>query len=187
MNLVDALVLGTLGLQILRGLAGGFVRGSVGIAGWVLGGLLAWQDPGLVPGLARGAGIWPLGPGPADRVMTLVAVVVLLNAVAMLLKWAIHKTPLAGVDRVLGAFLGALTGLVIVSVPLVAIAQFPLISQIPAVRQTLAQSWSVSRLEPLIGEVTAAATGWISPVSPPASGTPAPAIRPAAGQPRRGG
>jgi hypothetical protein len=76
---------------------------------------------------------------------------------------------------------------VIVSVPLVAIAQFPLISQIPAVRQTLAQSWSVSRLEPLIGEVTAAATGWISPVSPPASGTPAPAIRPAAGQPRRGG
>ncbi|MBM3259065.1 MAG: CvpA family protein [Candidatus Sericytochromatia bacterium] len=187
MNLVDALVLGTLGLQILRGLAGGFVRGSVGIAAWVLGGLLAWQDPGLVPGIARSSGVWPVGPGPADRVLTLVAVVVLLNAVALLLKWAIHKTPLAGVDRVLGAFLGALTGLVIVSVPLVAISQFPLISQIPAVRQTLAQSWAVPRLKPLIGKVTAAATGWVSPVSLPASGTPAPGPRPVSGRSRRGG
>ncbi|MEB3236781.1 MAG: CvpA family protein [Candidatus Sericytochromatia bacterium] len=187
MNVVDALVLGTLGLQILRGIAGGFVRGSVGLAAWVLGGLLAWQDPAMLPDLARAIGIWPFGSGPADRVFSLVAVVLMLNLVAILLKWAIHRTPLAGVDRLLGAFLGAVTGLVIVSIPLLAVAQFPLISQIPAVRETLRQSWAVTHLEPLIGEVTAAATGWISPVSPPASGTPAPVRKPASVPPRRGG
>jgi membrane protein required for colicin V production len=116
MTLVDGITLTLLACFVLLGALRGLVRDLAGIAGIILGGYLAWRYGTavghwfLAQHLVRDHR-WALFLG---HVLTLLAVAAAASAVGELLSWLTHLTPLGWFDRLLGAGLGLVKGLLLV-------------------------------------------------------------------------
>lgn len=139
-----------LAYNALQGLTTGLVRSFLGSVAIAAASYLAWQH-------SEWGGVlidWWLPPQalPAILAKPLAVWVVAffaINTLGVLLRVAISFTPLVIVDRVGGAVMGALNGVMILVLPLLLIASFPLLQQIPGLQGILAHSISAQLLAPL--------------------------------------
>lgn len=116
MNLADLVILIVLLVGFVTGLARGFVRGVMGLAGLVLGmmlaagnyGRLAEYAPSFIPG-ESGAEI-------ASFIVIFLVVVVLVGVVARIIARALRLAALGWLDRLAGAALGVVMAAVVAGV-----------------------------------------------------------------------
>ena len=130
MPLADIVIVGVILFFIIIGLRSGFIHTLGSLAGTILGIYMAghYYDP-----LAR----WLISfTGWSEnfvRILTFVIVFVLINRIVGILFWTadrvlglISRLPiLSGFDRLLGAVLGALEGIIVVGIALFFITKFP--------------------------------------------------------------
>jgi uncharacterized membrane protein required for colicin V production len=148
---LDVFGLLILAYNVLRGLTTGLIRTSVGAIAVVIASYCAWQYPALAAPLVDPwlPGSFPLAFLVRPALVWFVAFTG-LNLVGIGLRWAVRITPLVIADRVGGALFGLLTGVVLLVVPMVLVANFPLLQQIPAIQQAFARSWLANLLTPLV-------------------------------------
>jgi membrane protein required for colicin V production len=132
---IDTTMLAVLALSVVAGMLRGLVSEVMSLAGWVVAWLLsqAWAldvaaamhigEPGGQ--IARLSGL----------VITFVATLLAWRVLTWLLQQVIHATPLAPLDRLLGAVFGALRGGLILLVAVMMLGLTPLAQQ---------ASWQVS-------------------------------------------
>ena len=113
MNWVDFGMLALIALSAAAGFLRGFARELLGLAAWIVAGLLASRlYPGTVPFAQR----WIADPLVADLVcftVVFVVILVLLSVVANLLSRLVRLSLLGGVDRLFGAAFGLVRGAVL--------------------------------------------------------------------------
>lgn len=162
-TLLDLFGVMILAYNVLRGLTTGLIRTSVGAIAVVVATFVAWQyqeaaaplvDPWVPPSfplafLLRPLVIWLLAFGG-------------INLTGLALRWAVRVTPLVLADRIGGAVFGLFTGVVVLVIPMILVASFPLLQQIPLVQDALAHSAIAGLLTPLVHTVLG-----LVPVLPP--------------------
>jgi len=124
MNGADIVLSGVITLSAAIGLVRGLVRELLSLVVWIVAFIVALAyAPSLAPSLS--------GVASEPTVRHVVAVVILFVAALVLgslVQWALHKlietTGLSGTDRLLGLVFGALRGVVLCVVALVALGPF---------------------------------------------------------------
>lgn len=153
-TLIDVIGVLVLAYNTLRGLSTGLIRTSVGMMAVILASYYAWQYPDLGRHLAYG---WVPPTMPLAFLARPFAVWVLVfgvvNLAGVLLRFMVRVTSLVMADRIGGALFGLMTGLVILITPMLLLASFPLLQQIPLIQQTLAQSLLANALTPMVQEL----------------------------------
>jgi len=140
-----------LAYNVLRGLTTGLIRTSMGAIAVVVATFAAWQYQELAAPLVD-----PWVPPSFPLAFLLRPMVVWLgafgaiNLVGMLLRWAVRVTPLVLADRIGGAIFGFFTGVVVLVIPMILIANFPLLQQIPFIQDALAHSAIAGMLTPMV-------------------------------------
>lgn len=150
-TLIDAIGVLILAYNTLRGLSTGLIRTSVGMMAAILASYYAWQYQDLGKHLVDG---WIPPTMPLAFLASPLAVWLIVfgvvNLAGILLRFMIRVTPLVMADRLGGALFGLTTGLVILLTPMLLLASFPLLQQIPLIQQTLAHSLLANALTPLV-------------------------------------
>lgn len=150
-TLLDVFGVLILAYNVLRGLTTGLIRTSVGAIAVVVATFSAWQyqelaaplvDPWVPPSFPLAFLLRPL-------VVWLVAFLA-ISGLGRLLRWAVRLTPLVLADRIGGAVFGLVTGVVVLAVPMILVANFPLLQQIPFVQDALAHSALAGMLAPVV-------------------------------------
>lgn len=153
-TLLDVFGVLILAYNVLRGLTTGLIRTSVGAIAVVMATFCAWQyqeaaaplvDPWVSPGFPLAFLVRPL--------VVWLAVFVGLNVLGRILRWAVRVTPLVFADRIGGAVFGLVTGVAVLAIPMIVIANFPLLQQIPFVQDVLAHSALAGLLTPVVQQV----------------------------------
>ncbi len=162
-TLLDLFGVLILAYNVLRGLTTGLIRTSVGAIAVVLATFAAFQyqevaaplvDPWVPPSFPMAFLLRPL-------IIWLMAYVG-INLVGWALRWAVRVTPLVLADRIGGAVFGFFTGVVVLAIPMILIANFPLLQQIPFIQDALAHSAIAGMLTPVVHLVLG-----LVPVLPP--------------------
>jgi uncharacterized membrane protein required for colicin V production len=151
LSAIDIVGIIVLAYNLLRGLATGLIRTGIGAIAVVVATYMAWQHQ-----------TWG-GPVvnflvPADWSMAFVmrplivwtGAFVLINAVGVLLRLGVRYTPLILADRILGGIFGLAVGVGVLLLPMLFIAQFPLLQQIPPIQDALKASTLVNWLSPAL-------------------------------------
>jgi membrane protein required for colicin V production len=174
---IDLTMLAVLALSVVAGTLRGLVSEVMSLAGWMVAWLLA-QAWALDVAAALHIG----APGGqlarlAGLVITFVATLLAWRVLTWLLQQVIHATPLAPLDRLLGACFGAVRGGVILLVAVVMLGLTPLARQASwqvstGVRwltgaQAVLAPWLPGDWRPLPGAVPASEPGASSPGSAP--------------------
>jgi membrane protein required for colicin V production len=174
---IDLTMLAVLALSVVAGTLRGLVSEVMSLAGWMVAWLLA-QAWALDVAAALHIG----APGGqlarlAGLVITFVATLLAWRVLTWLLQQVIHATPLAPLDRLLGACFGAVRGGVILLVAVVMLGLTPLARQASwqvstGVRwltgaQAVLAPWLPGDWRPLPGAVPAPEPGASSPGSAP--------------------
>ncbi|HST11580.1 MAG TPA: CvpA family protein [Terriglobales bacterium] len=124
MNVADWVILGVVLVSTAAAVAEGFFHQAFGIAGLVVGYLLAaWQYPRL----SAWFGPHLTSPWVADIagfVVIFVAVVVVAGIAGRIVRWAMKEAGLSLVDRLLGALLGLVKGSLFVAILLMGMTAF---------------------------------------------------------------
>ena len=124
MNAADWIILGFLAFSVAGAAIGGFFFEAFQLAGWIVGYLLAaWQYPRLAGWFAPHL----KSPWVGEMVAFLViffAVLVLASFIGRLARWLMKKASLSALDRVLGAVLGLVRGILVAAIVLTAAATF---------------------------------------------------------------
>lgn len=150
-TLLDVFGVLILAYNVLRGLTTGLIRTSVGAIAMVLATFAAWQyqevagplvDPWVPPGFPLAFLVRPL-------VIWLMAFAG-INLLGWALRWAVRVTPLVFADRIGGAIFGFCTGVVVLVIPMLLVANFPLLQQIPFIQDVLAHSAIAGLLTPVV-------------------------------------
>lgn len=144
----DLALLGVVLLAVVVGALRGFVFQVLTLAGWVVAyGAAPWLSPVVAQGLppASGEGAWQSLAAP---VLAFVLVLALCAVLARLIRTVVHATPLQGVDRLLGAGLGLLKGLLFVLLLAVLIGFTPFVKH-PSWRDSLLRPWLGAALQAL--------------------------------------
>jgi membrane protein required for colicin V production len=124
MNGADWVILGVVLVSVIRAASEGFFHEAFGIAGLVLGYILAaWQYPRLSEWFAPHLKSPWLGD-IAGFLIIFVAVMVLAGIAGRIVRWAVKEAGLSVFDRMLGALLGLVRGALIVAVVLMGMAAF---------------------------------------------------------------
>ncbi len=116
MTVFDYVVLGVIGFSVLLGLMRGFVRESLGLAGWVVA-LLAARSYGV-----QAAGVLPDAiPNDSLRMLAgflvvFLGVLLIASLLAVAISEVVKKIGLGMLDRALGLVFGGIRGLLIVGV-----------------------------------------------------------------------
>jgi len=124
MNYADWAILAVLLISVVSATAQGFFHEAFGIAGLVVGYLLAaWQYPRLA------AWFEPHLKSPwlgeiAGFLIIFLAVVIVAGISGRIVRWAMKEAGLSLIDRTMGALLGLLKGVLFVSVILMGITAF---------------------------------------------------------------
>lgn len=149
MSWFDLVGFGIMGFNALRGIAAGLPKAATGAIAVLCASYLAWQHRGLggalvdgwVPAelgfLARPAVMWAIGFG-------------LVSAAGFGLRWTLKIAPPARWDRIIGGGMGVFSGMAMLTLPLLLVASFPLLQQIPFVQQELSASMLATALTPLV-------------------------------------
>lgn len=148
---IDVIGVLILAYNTLRGLSTGLIRTSVGMMAVILASYYAWQYQDLGKYLVDG---WIPPTMPLAFLARPFAVWVIVfgavNLAGILLRFMVRVTPLVMADRIGGALFGLATGLVFLIMPLLLLANFPLLQQIPLIQQALAHSLLANALTPLV-------------------------------------
>jgi membrane protein required for colicin V production len=124
MNVTDWVILGAIVLSAAAAASEGFFHQAFGLAGLVVGYLVAaWQYQRLAGWFAPHLTSPWLGE-IAGFVLIFVGVVILAGIVGRIVRWAMREAGLSLFDRVLGALLGVLKGSLFVSVILMGMTAF---------------------------------------------------------------
>ena len=124
MNGADWVILLVLLVSVITAAAEGFFHALFGIAGLVLGYLLAaWQYPRLAEWFAPHLKSPWLGE-IAGFLIIFLAVVILAGIAGRIARWAMKEAGLSFFDRVLGGAFGLLRGCLVVAVVLMGMAAF---------------------------------------------------------------
>ena len=124
MNYADWAILAVLLISVVSAATQGFFHEAFGIAGLVVGYLLAaWQYPRLA------AWFEPHLKSPwlgeiAGFLIIFLAVVIVAGILGRIVRWAMKEAGLSAIDRTLGAVLGLLKGVLFVSVILMGMTAF---------------------------------------------------------------
>jgi membrane protein required for colicin V production len=124
MSVADWIILAFLVLSIVTAAFRGFFREALGLAGLILGYLLAaWQYHRVADWFAPHLkSVW-LGE-IAGFLIIFFAVLILAGIVGQILHWVMKKAGLTTIDRLLGGVLGLLRGALVVAILLTAMAAF---------------------------------------------------------------
>lgn len=149
-TLLDVFGVLILAYNVLRGLTTGLIRTAIGLvavvmasdAAWQYPGAAAWIDPWLPPTVPVAFLLRPL--------VVWLGTFLVINLVGFALRWAVRVTPLVAADRIGGALFGLFTGLAILATPMLLIANFPLLQQIPFIQELLRRSAIAALLNPLV-------------------------------------
>lgn len=139
-NAVDVVMLAVLLLSMAVGAWRGLVFEVMSLLGWFAAYLAAqWAGGSMAAYLPIGA------PGSAINhaaafVATFLAALLVWGLLLKLLKMLIHATPLALIDRLLGAVFGVLRGCVLLLVVAAVVTRTPWVDT-PAWRQSVGVSW----------------------------------------------
>lgn len=162
-TLMDVFGVLILAYNVLRGLTTGLIRTSVGAIAVVLATFSAWQYQELAAPLVDP---WVPPSFPMAFLLRPLAVWLIafagINVMGLLLRWAVRVTPLVLADRIGGAVFGFVTGVVVLLIPMILVANFPLLQQIPFIQDALAHSAIASLLSPVVHLVLG-----LVPVLPP--------------------
>jgi membrane protein required for colicin V production len=124
MGIADWIILGFLVLSVIGAAIEGFFHEAFKLAGLVLGYLLAaWQYHSVADWFAPHLKSLWLGE-IAGFLIIFFAVLIVAGIAGQISRWAMRKAGLSTVDRVLGALLGLLRGVLVVAVVLTAMAAF---------------------------------------------------------------
>jgi membrane protein required for colicin V production len=152
MNIADWVIIAVLAGFVISAIIAGFFQEIFGIAGLVVGYLLAaWQYHHVAAWFAPYVkSIWLAEI--AGFLLIFLAVVLIAAIAGRIAHWAMKKVGLSAIDRILGGFVGLLRGCLTVAVILVAMAAF-----------TPSSKWlEGSQLAPYFLVVGRAAT-WVAP------------------------
>ena len=150
MSVLDAVALGILSYNTLRGLASGLVRTACGLAAVVVASYVAirhpeWGKPVIDPFFEAGSLVSGLMQPAAIWVVTFLT----FNGVGILLRMVLHKTFLKHIDQIGGAAFGFVSGAVILLVPILVVSQLPLLRDVRPLQAELEKSLFVTTLRPL--------------------------------------
>ena len=124
MNVADWVILGVIAVSAAAAASDGFFHQAFGIAGLIVGYLLAaWQYHRLADWLSRHV----QSPWLADIaafVFIFLAVVIVAGIAGRIVRWAMKKAGLSLFDRLLGALLGIVKGSLFVSIILMGMTAF---------------------------------------------------------------
>lgn len=124
MNYADWAILAVLLVSVVSATAQGFFQEAFGLAGLVVGYLLAaWQYPRLAAWFEPHLKAPWLGE-IAGFLIIFLAVVIVAGILGRIVRWAIQEAGLSMIDRTLGALLGLLKGVLFVSVILMGMTAF---------------------------------------------------------------
>jgi membrane protein required for colicin V production len=124
MSIADWIIIGFLAFSVTGAAIEGFFREAFGLAGLVAGYLLAaWQYQRLANWFA------PHLKSPwvgeiAGFLIIFFAVLMVAGFAGRIARWAMKKAGLSAIDRILGALLGLLRGVLVVAIVLTAVAAF---------------------------------------------------------------
>jgi membrane protein required for colicin V production len=124
MSIADWIIIGFLVFSVTGAAIEGFFREAFGLAGLVVGYLLAaWQYQRLANWFA------PHLKSPwvgeiAGFLIIFFAVLIVAGFAGRVARWAMKKAGLSAIDRILGALLGLLRGVLVVAIVLTAVAAF---------------------------------------------------------------
>jgi membrane protein required for colicin V production len=124
MSIADWIIIGFLVFSVTGAAIEGFFREAFGLAGLVVGYLLAaWQYQRLANWFA------PHLKSPwvgeiAGFLIIFFAVLIVAGFAGRIARWAMKKAGLSAIDRILGALLGLLRGVLVVAIVLMAVAAF---------------------------------------------------------------
>ncbi len=136
MNIADWVILGFLVFSVISAAMEGFFHEAFKLAGLVVGYLLAaWQYHRLAEWFAPHLKSPWLGE-IAGFLIIFFAVLIVFGLAGQIARWAMKKAGLTTIDRMLGAVLGLLRGVLVVSIVLTAMAAFA-----PAARWLADQIW----------------------------------------------
>jgi membrane protein required for colicin V production len=124
MNVADWIILGVVLVSAAVAASEGFFHQAFGIAGLVIGYLLAaWQYHRLAERFAPDLKSPWLGD-IAAFVVIFIAVVIVAGIVGRIVRWAVKEAGLSAFDRMLGALLGVVKGALFVSIILMGMTAF---------------------------------------------------------------
>src|ERR1700690_2381187 len=124
MSIADWIILGFLVLSVTGAALAGFFQEAFGLAGLVVGYLLAaWQYRRLADWFAPYLKTPWLGE-IAGFLVIFFAVLIVAGFAGRIARWTMKKAGLSTIDRVLGAVLGLLRGVLVVAIVLTAMAVF---------------------------------------------------------------
>jgi membrane protein required for colicin V production len=124
MSIADWIILAFLMFSVIAAAIEGFFREAFGLAGLVVGYIVAaWQYHRLANWFA------PYLKSPwvgeiAGFLIIFFAVLIVAGAAGHIARWAMKKAGLSTIDRVLGAVLGLLKGVLVVAIVLTAVTAF---------------------------------------------------------------
>lgn len=140
-----------LSYNVLRGLTTGLIRTSVGAIAVVIATYAAWQYQGVVTPFVDAVvpPTWHLAV-VAKPLLTWALAFTAVNVIGSLMRLTLRLTPLVLADRIGGALFGLMTGVVVLATPLLLLAQFPLLQQIPQLQEAIAHSFVAGAILPLL-------------------------------------
>jgi len=151
LSAIDIVGLVILAYNLLRGLATGLIRTGIGAIAVVMATYMAWQHQtwgGPVVNVLVPAD-WAMA-SVARPLIVWVGAFVLINALGVALRFGVRYTPLILADRLLGGVFGLVVGAGILLLPMLFVAHFPLLQQIPAIQDGLKTSMLANWLTPAL-------------------------------------
>lgn len=150
---LDGVAVLVVGYNALRGLSSGLVRSLLSLVAIFASSFCAWKYHAWGANLLDAAmPLLPRFPASlgelANPAAVWLTVFVPINAAGILLGRLVHFSPLALADRIGGLFLGLLSGLVFLSLPLLLVATFPLLQQISPIQEAIQHSRTGALLGP---------------------------------------
>lgn len=124
MNVADWIILLALLVSVIQAASSGFFQEAFGLAGLVLGYLIAaWQYRRLAGHFAAYISSRWLGEIVAFLAVFL-GVMILAGVLGKIVRWLVKEAGLSFVDRILGALLGLVRGCLLVAIVLVSMTAF---------------------------------------------------------------
>lgn len=151
LSAIDIVGLLILAYNLLRGLATGLIRTGIGAIAVLIATYMAWQHQAwggpVVDALVPAD--WPMASA-LRPLLVWIASFLAINILGVLMRLGVRYTPLILADRLLGGAFGLLIGAGVLLLPMLFVAHFPLLQQIPAIQEALKSSMLATWLSPAL-------------------------------------